>query len=244
MHVLRARAGRAGCVILLIAGLAGCATRQPVLPAPGSAPAAPLFPSPRVGHPFDVVPAQSHLIVLVYRAGPLAALGHNHVIACKCITGTVYLQPDRLRASFDLRVAVGQFTVDDPALRAAEHSADFPPDVTPSARQGTRHNMLSPALLNAARFPDVTLRSAGLRHSSGGRPDDLIADVRVEADGQVHSLSVPVRYRIEADEIVVTSRFPLKLTDLGLTPFSALGGALRVRDGMKVRLELVARRRG
>lgn len=242
--MLRARAGRAGCVILLIAGLAGCATRQPVPSAPASAPAAQPFLSPRVGHPFDVVPAQSHLIVLVYRAGPLAALGHNHVIACKCITGTVYLPDDPLRASVDLRVVVTQFTVDDPVLRAAEHSADFPPDVTQSAREGTRHNMLGSALLNASRFPDITLRAAGLRHSSGGRPDDLVAEVRVQAGGQVHSLSVPVRYRIEADEILVTSKFPLKMTDLGLVPFSAMGGALRVRDGMKVRLELVARRRG
>lgn len=202
------------------------------------------IPSPLVGHPFDVIPARSRLIVLVYRAGPLAALGHNHVIACNCVTGTVYLPRDPLRASFDLRAAVRQFAADDPALRAAEHSADFPPDVTRSARQGTRHNMLGPALLNAARFPDITLRAAGLRHSSDRRPGDLIAEVQVRALGQVHSLSVPVRYHMEADEIVVTTKFPLRQTDLGLTPFSALGGALSVRDGMTVRLELIARRRG
>lgn len=182
--------------------------------------------------------------MLVYRAGSLAALGHNHVIACHCVTGTVYLPRDPLRASFDLRVAVKQFTVDDPALRAAEHSAEFPPDVPQSARQGTRHNMLGAALLNAATFPDIALRAEGLRHSSDGGPDDLVAEVLVRVRGQVRSLSVPVRYHIESDQIEVTSEFPLRQTDLGLTPFSALGGALKVRDGMKVRLELLAKRRG
>lgn len=229
--------------ILLIAGLTGCVTRQVAPPVPGQAPAARLAPSPLLGQPFDVIPAQSRLIVLVYRAGPLAALGHNHVVACRCLTGTVYLPRDPLHASFDLRIAVRRFTVDDPTLRAAEHSADFPPDVPLSARRGTRHNMLGAALLNAANFPAITLRAEGLRHTIVGRPDDLVAKVLVQVRGQVRSISVPVRYRIQADEIVVTSEFPLRQTDLGLTPFSALGGALRVRDGMKVRLELVARRR-
>lgn len=218
-------------------------TRQVVPPAPGQAPAR-LVPAPLLGRAYDVVPARSQLIVLVYRAGSLAALGHNHVIACHCVTGTVYLPRDPLRASFDLRVAVKQFTVDDPALRAAEHSAQFPPDVPQSARQGTRHNMLGAALLNAATFPDIALRAEGLRHSSDGGPDDLVAEVLVRVRGQVRSLSVPVRYHIESDQIEVTSEFPLRQTDLGLTPFSAVGGALKVRDGMKVRLELLAKRRG
>ena len=226
------------------AGLTGCVTPQVAPPAPGRAPAARLVPAPRVGQPFDVIPARSHLILLVYRAGPLAALGHNHVIACHCLVGTVYLPRDPLHASFDLRVAVTHFTVDDRALRAAEHSADFPPDVTQAARQDTRHNMLGAALLNAAKFPDITLRAEGLRYASDGNHDDMVAEVLVQVRGQVRSLSVPVRYHIEADEIVVTSEFPLKQTDLGLTPFNTVGGALRVRDGMKVRLELVARRRG
>ena len=229
--------------LLLISGLTGCVTRQVAPPAPGHAPAARLVPSPLAGHPFDVIPAESRLVVLVYRAGPLAALGHNHVIACRCLTGAVYLPSDTLRASFDLRLAVKQLTVDDPALRAAEHSADFPPDVPESAREGTRHNMLGAALLNAASFPEITLRSAGLRPSPDGKRGDIVAEVLVQLAGEQHSIAVPLHYDIQADDIAVTGEFPLKQTDLGLTPFTALGGALKVRNGMKVRLRLVARRR-
>jgi hypothetical protein len=222
---------------VLLAGLSGCVTRQ-VAP-----PAARLVPSPLVGHPFDILAAESQLIVLVYRAGPLAALGHNHVIACRCLTGTIYVPRDPLRASFDLRFAVKQLTVDDPALRAAEHSPAFPPDVTQPARRGTRHNMLGAALLNAARYPDIALRSAGLRPSPDGKPADIVAQVLVQLDGAWHSVAVPVRYEVRDDEIVATGKFPLKQTDLGLTPFSALGGGLQVRDGMRIWLRLVARRR-
>lgn len=227
--------------ILTIAGLAGCVTRQIAAPAPAAA--AHLAPSPLIGRPFDVVADESRLIVLVYRAGALAALGHNHVIACRCLTGTVYLPRNPLRASFDVRIAVNQFTVDDPALRAAEHSADFPPDVSQSARQGTRHNILGAALLVAAKYRYIELRSAGLRPASDGRSNDVVATVLVQVDGEPHSVAVPMHYQVRADEIVATGEFPLAQTDIGLTPFSAAGGALKVRNSIEIRLRLVARRR-
>src|SRR6185437_13197394 len=157
--------------ILLAGILAGCATPTPqsAPPARGQAPAPRVVPAALRGQPFTVVADESHLTILVYRAGALAALEHNHVVSCRCLSGTVYVPRDPLRAGFDLRVVVAGLTVDDPVLRAAEHSRDFPPDGSSSARQGTRHNMLSAALLNAAAYPDITLRSERLRQASDGR---------------------------------------------------------------------------
>jgi hypothetical protein len=228
--------------ILLAFGLTGCVTRQAAPPVPGRAPAARLAPAPHLGRALEVVPAESLLIVLVYRAGPLAALGHNHVIACHCLTGTVYVPADPLRATFDLRVAVKEFTVDDPALRAAEHSGDFPPDVPQSAREGTRRNMLGAALLDASAYPDLVLQAEDLRRSGDGRPDDVVARMLVQVRGQLHTIAVPLHYEMRPDEIVATGEFPLEQTDLGLTPFSALGGALTVRNKVTIRFRLVAKR--
>ncbi len=229
--------------LLGLCALEGCVTRQVAPPAP-QPPAARFVPSPRLGRPFEVVTAQSRLIVLVYRAGPLAALGHDHVVACRCLTGAVYLPRDPLRASFDVHIPVRQLTVDDPALRAAEHSGDFPPDVSPSARHGTRRHMLGATQLNAARFPDIRLRSESLRPSPDGKRGDIIAQVRVELAGESRSVSVPLHFRIRHDEIIATGEFPLEQTGLGLTPFSALDGALRVRNRMQVRVRLIAKRQG
>jgi hypothetical protein len=153
-------------VIVLAGALAGCASPPPAVTAHGLP--AQAAPAPNVGRPFEVVADESSLIVLVYRAGALAALGHNHVISCRCISGTLYLPGDPLKGSFDLRIAVARLTVDDPSLRAAERSADFPADVPQSARQGTRHNMLGAALLYAARYPQIRLRAVGLRPAPAG----------------------------------------------------------------------------
>jgi polyisoprenoid-binding protein YceI len=228
----------------LAAALSGCVTRSAAPSVPAPAPAARAAPSPHRGQPFDVIPGESRLIVLVYRAGPMAALGHNHVIACRCIAGTLYLPRDPLDGSFELRIPVERLTVDDPQLRAAEHSAAFPPVVPPSARQGTRHNMLGAALLDAARYPQIVLRAEGLRPASDGKPDEVIAKALIEVRGRSRSIGVPVRLRIQAGRIVASGEFSLRQTALGLTPFRVMAGALRVRNTIRVRFRLVAKRRG
>jgi hypothetical protein len=227
-------------VIVLAGALAGCASPPPAVTAHGLP--AQAAPAPNVGRPFEVVADESSLIVLVYRAGALAALGHNHVISCRCISGTLYLPGDPLKGSFDLRIAVARLTVDDPSLRAAERSADFPADVPQSARQGTRHNMLGAALLYAARYPQIRLRAVGLRPAPAGQPGDLIAQALIEVRGHIRPIAVPVHYELRRDRLVASGRFSLRQSAIGLTPFSAMGGALRVRDLMRVRFQLVAKR--
>jgi polyisoprenoid-binding protein YceI len=227
--------------IVLIAALAGCTT-QPAAPlASGPAPAGTVTTA-HPGQPFDIVPSDSLLVVLVYRAGPLAAFGHNHLVACRCIGGMIYVPHDPAQASFDLRIPVGRLTVDDPAMRAAEHSADFPADVSESAQQAVRHNMLTAPVLDSAQYPDIVMQAQGLQHSSDGKPGDIIARVLIRLRGESRSITVPVHYDLRANEVVASGEFPLEQTDLGLTPFSTLGGALSVRNGMTVRFRLVAKR--
>jgi hypothetical protein len=55
---------------------------------------------------------------------------------------------------------------------------------------------------------------------------------------------VPLKYETRGNELHVEGELPLKQTDLGLTPFSLFGGALRVLDEIKVRFRVVARAEG
>src|SRR5580658_9387871 len=104
--------------VLALGGLlAGCAVRPAPPPAPGSAQgvapgaAFPETPAPHVGTPYDVIPQESLLTILVYRGGTLASAGHNHVIASHDLTGTIYLPADPLQSSFELHLPVGSLTV-------------------------------------------------------------------------------------------------------------------------------------
>jgi len=52
---------------------------------------------------------------------------------------------------------------------------------------------------------------------------------------------VPVRYRIAADGALEASgEFPLRQSELGLTPFSGLLGALQVQDEMRISFRIMA----
>jgi len=192
-----------------------------------------------VGTPYDVVAQESLLTILVYRGGTLASAGHNHVIASHDLGGTVYVPADPMRASFELHLPVATLTVDEAALRAQQVSADFPADVSESARAGTRRNMLGAALLDAEHSPEIVLRA--LRMEKTADAGGMLARLQCVLRGEVRTLAVPVRYQRSADELIVSGALALRQTDLGLTPFSAMLGALQVQDEMRVSFRIVAR---
>lgn len=191
---------------------------------------------PAVGQPYEVVGSESLLIVRVYRGGTLARAGHNHIVASHNLAGTVYVAKDLARSSFELEMPVAELTVDEAELRAAQ-GVDFAADVPDSAKDGTRRNMLGAAVLDAEHYPQISLRSQGL----DAEGDRLMTQVEVRIRDQVRSFTVPVSYTLTSNELLATGELPLKQTDLGLAPFTALLGALQVQDEMQLQFRIVAR---
>jgi polyisoprenoid-binding protein YceI len=189
-----------------------------------------------VGQAYQVVGSDSLLIVRVYRGGTLARAGHNHIVASHDLAGTVYVAKDLPRSSFELAVPVAALTVDEAELRAAQ-GADFAADVPDSAKEGTRRNMLGAAVLDAEHYPIITLRSQNIEVDG----DRLTMRVEVRIRDQVRSISVPVSYTVSSTELLAEGALPLKQTDLGLAPFTALLGALAVQDEMQLHFRVVAR---
>ena len=228
-------------VVLLAACLTGCPTppRAPASPSGQAAPVLPRLPG-HEGRPYDIVSADSLLTIQAFRGGALAKAGHNHVIASHTLTGTLYVPVDPGRATFEVHMPVTDLTIDEAVLRAKENSADFPPDIPDSAKEGTRKNMLSAALVDGEQFPEIVLRSERLEPASGGDGSQWIAHVQVTVRDHTSSVAVPVHYETRDDQLVVSGEFPLKQSDLGLTPFSALLGALAVQDELRVRFRFVA----
>ena len=223
---------------LFLAILSGCPVpqRKPP-PAPTAAESA--AAAPHLGTPYQIVPQASLLTILVYRGGALASAGHNHVIASHDLTGTIYVPSAILESSFEVHVPVDTLTVDEAALRAQQPAAEFPADVSESAKEGTRHNMLGEALLDAQHNPEIVLRAVRLEHA--GDSSTVLAHVQSTVRGQVRTFTAPVRYRLTSDGTVEASgEFPLRQSELGLTPFSAMLGALQVQDEMRVSFYIVA----
>jgi hypothetical protein len=255
MHV------QARCLLRILAAgflgalLTGCPVRAPppaARPAV-SAPAAEELPAPHVGRPYDIVPQESVLTILVFRGGTLGSAGHNHVIASHSLSGTIYVPQALANVSFEVHVPLAALTVDEAALRAAQMSPDFPPDVPETAREGTRRNMLGAALLNAVDYPQITLRALAVAPAVDGAGANGVAaapaglvQVRLQAEVRAaqRTLAVPVRYERSDATVIASGELAVRQTSLGLTPFSALLGALQVQDEMQVKFRIVARAAG
>ena len=175
----------------------------------------------------------SELRLLVYKTGPLARVGHNHVIVSHGLTGT--LARTDLFSSSKARIVlpVASLEVDPVALRA-EEGADFSSDVSDEARAGTLSNMLGDGVLNAALYPDVTVELMSLT----GPQWSADAILRITLAGQVREQSASVSLLEEAGVIRALSSFSISQSEFGMTPFSVLGGGLRVADEVKIRVNL------
>src|SRR5712692_7723501 len=221
---------------LLSTMLAGCA---PLLRGPAPAPVAPPTDFPEgyyrealaQGRPvFRVDSPESLVVIEVRRSGSLARLGHDHVVASHEVGG--YVAPDEGRA--DLYVQLERLEVDEAALRA---EAGFDTQPTQLDIDGTRANMLV-KVLEADKFPFALIRVSGVDASQR----EVAMSIAITLHGSTHTLQAPAQIDADADRISVTGRLSFDQTDFGITPYSLLGGAIAVKNGVDLRFRIRARR--
>ena len=230
---------RAG-VLLLTAGilLAACQPTRESPPPTAEEPAAPrAAPLPSGYSRLEVDTGASLLQVFVYRDGPMARLGHNHVVSTTALSGEVVLDRDGGLSRLQLVLPVASLEVDRPELRAAA-GPDFPGEVPVADREGTRQNLLGEAFLDAARYPEIRLAS-GLAPASGVEGAVRLA-VEATVRGGSYSLEVPVTVTRDGDQLEATGEISLSHGELGLKPFSVMGGLLSVRDELRLSFRIVA----
>jgi hypothetical protein len=228
--------------------LAACTAPRPRNATPQNAGEPPAAPNlPLHGKVYRIDESRSELRILVYRAGPLAHLGHNHVIVNRSIHGVVDLAETAEETEFSMEVPSAAFVVDDAQARS-EEGPDFAAAVPDEAKSGTLHNMLSTSLLDADEFPMITIKSiavAGAPGAPGTRSDvqeaaTLTVTVAITVAGHESRMDVPFTLRRDSDHLSAVGSLELRQTALGLTPYSLMLGALQVQDAMTVKFNIVA----
>jgi YceI-like domain len=227
-----------GVLALLLAACGAPKVRHAVPPPkPEESISRPGLPPGRV---YRIDENQSELRILVYRAGPLARFGHNHVMVNHAIRGAVNLADVPGDSVFWLTVPVAGFVVDDAQARR-EEGGDFAGDIPDDAKSGTLHNMLTAALLNADEFPEIAVRSvaeSGARAASGAGA--LTATVAISVAGHESTVDVPLTLQVDSRRLSAAGSMELRQSALGLTPFSLMLGALQVQDAMTIKFDIVA----
>ena len=219
-------------IAVLVLSVAACAARHPRAVTPLPRAEAALQSLPAAGE-YSIDSSGSELRLLVFRAGPLSGLGHNHVMVNRSLTGRVQIGAGVSTSSFSLRMRADGFVVDDAQSRQ-EEGDDFPGDIAEDAKAGTKRNMLGSAVLNAAEFPDITVKSTSL----SGTLNALNADVEISAAGHTSRIAVPLSLQGDANHFTAVGLVELRQTALGLTPYSLLHGALEVQDAMQLKFKI------
>jgi hypothetical protein len=175
---------------------------------------------------YAVDPRASLVTIVVRRAGLLARLGHDHVVASRNAAG--FAAPGANRA--DLSFRLDQLTVDEPALR---REAGLTTNPSQEAIEGTRTNMLT-RVLEAQRYPQVDVH---VERTGAGK-----LHVSIQLHGVTRRVDMPANVLVADGLLTVTGAFTLRQTDFGITPMSVGGGLLAVDDVMELRFRIVARR--
>ena len=164
--------------------------------------------------PIDV--EHSTLTVFVYKSGLFSAFADNHVISAPIAAGSI---SEESPLAIDVMVRSSALRVLDPGL-----SSD--------RRAEVQARMLGAEVLDVAMFPDITFASTTVEPAGADRWN---ATGRLTIHGQARVIMLPVvrangRYR---GEVVI------KLRDFGIEPITVAGGAVKVKDELKVQFEIV-----
>ena len=204
---------------------------------PAIVPSAARAQEPAASRDFQIESDSSWLRVLTYPDGPLRRFGHHHVVSHHGISGTVLVAPDPLDSRISIELSVAGLVVDDPELRGME-GEDFEREISQKDIDGTRANMLGEKLLFVEQFPSIQIESKAIEGS--------LADATIVASVSVKGLAQTVRFpaSIELTDDAFVARGELEIThgELGLSPFTAAGGALSVRDLMIFKYEIAGSR--
>jgi hypothetical protein len=111
-------------------------------------------------------------------------------------------------------------------------SIEPPGDMSAADRGKMLENLRGSEVLDAVRFPTITLRGRYRAATGGGMLSGTLT-VR----GVARPVSMTVRVVREGDGLVASGAWEGKLTDLGIKPFKALLGALKLQDWIRLRFE-------
>lgn len=187
------------------------------------------------GRLYRIDPRASDIRIFVFRGGPAARFGHNHILTAPRFEGRVLLPKEGVdHVRFDLVFRLDQLEIDPPALvdRVGEGFATV---LSADSLAGVRAHMLGERNMQADRYPLVRIRSLQVE----GETPAFAARVEVEMHGRRRDLWLPLQVRISPGQIAVDGRMILRQTDFDITPYAVLGGLLAVRDPVLIEFRLV-----
>jgi polyisoprenoid-binding protein YceI len=182
---------------------------------------------PQTVYTFDS--SHSSIEINVFKEGLFSAFGHNHLIAANDFSGTVQFDPDKVEnSSVALRVASKSLTVIDPGVSAND-------------RQQVQATMLGPQVLDAARYPEISFHSTRVTQvKQQGSGWTVTLTGMLQLHGAQQQVTFPLTVSITGGELVAEGDTFILQTDFGIAPIRIAGGAVKVKDRLRLHFNIRA----
>jgi polyisoprenoid-binding protein YceI len=158
--------------------------------------------------------AKSVMTVRVYKAGVLSAFGHDHEIAAPIAAGKV----DSAAHTVELHTNASALRVRDP--KASEKDRDE-----------IQKTMLGADVLDAGRYPEIVFQSTAVEPLSPG-------SWKVRGTLTLHGQTQPVTAEVRETAGRYVGSSLLKLVDFGIKPVRIAGGAVKVKDEVRIEFDI------
>jgi polyisoprenoid-binding protein YceI len=174
-----------------------------------------------------IVSKGSNFSARAFATGLLAALGHNPTITIPEFEGTISLNPDAVEQS---------------SLRIVLQSAAFAviDDINEADRAEVDRRMHA-EVLESDSFPNIVYECSRLSASKTGEGQYWVA---LNGDLTLHGVtrpqSVSARVWLNGDALRAAGDFSIRQSDYQLRPVSAIGGAVKLKDEIKLSFDINA----
>jgi polyisoprenoid-binding protein YceI len=161
---------------------------------------------------------KSVMIVHVLKAGLFSAFGHEHEISAPGLQG-----------KFNESDPSVELTVDARQMRVVDK------DVSEKDLAEIQETMLSPKVLDTAQFPEIHFRSTAIERAGGSR-------WRLQGDLTLHGQTHPIKFELfQGPDGRYQGSAELKQKDFGITPITVGGGAVKVKNELRVEFDIAAK---
>jgi polyisoprenoid-binding protein YceI len=162
---------------------------------------------------------RSTITIHVGKAGLLSVAGHEHWIEAPITSGSLN---NSAPASVEFRVRAATLAVRPDPKVDAKTQAEIQKD-------------MQEKVLERDKYPEIVFRSS---------PAEKRPDGQWSVDGllTLHGITKEVRVLAMSRDDAYTGRTTLKQTDFGITPITAVGGAVKVKNELEVEFRVFVRK--
>jgi polyisoprenoid-binding protein YceI len=177
---------------------------------------------------FNIVAGESSFTVFVAKDGALARLAHDHNMGVKTFSGKVTIQNNNPSAStLELDADARSLVILD------QISAKDKAEIT---------NNMNNSVLESAKFPKIAFRSTSISNfTQNGTNASFTVNGDLTLHGATKRIAIPVNVAQSGASLRATGTYMLRQTDFGIKPYSAFLGAIKIKNEVVIKFNIVAK---